>query len=886
MEPLEHWKKISFPLNRELPLRCILIVLFVLQLLVAVGLVGYLSLRNGEAAVEDLANQLMSEMGDRISERLNIYLLTPHLVNQLNEDALEMGQLKLDDLQNMERHFWRQSQNFKLISYIQFGNTQGEFVGLAINDDGTLTYQVTESTGALKTYSIDTNGDRKQHLKTSPNFDARQRPWYVVPQQADQPAWTDIYTWVNPPTLAITLGQPYYDAQGKFQGILATDLTLAQISDFLQELRLSDSGRTFILERSGDIVATSSAELPFVWRNHRPGRLMATHSEDGIVQATAAYLAKQVGGLHQINARHQTQFSIKGQQYFLQVTPLQDQHGLDWLSVLVIPESSFMAQINANTRTTLWLCVLALGGATYLGVCTASWIAKPILRFSQANQAISSGQFDQTVAVKGFKEIGILQQTFNRMAATLQATFSDLEATNLALKHEIAERQRAEEQFKQLALHDPLTGFPNRAFFMEQLERAIKQVQRHPDYLFAVLFIDLDRFKVINDSLGHQVGDQLLAAIAQQLHGLVRATDIVARLGGDEFVILLEPIEERKDAVRVANRIVQELNSPIDLGNRQVFTSASIGIALSSPDYTQGTDILRDADIAMYRAKTRGKACFEIFNERMYLQALDRLQLENDLRQALTLNQLQVYYQPIVNIQTGRLAGFEALGRWPHPDRGFIAPAEFIPIAEETGLIVPLGEWVLQTACQQMADWLVRYPSISHYTISVNISIKQLKDPNLLPKIDKVLEQSGLNGQQLALELTESILMENVIELNVILNHLKDRGIHLSIDDFGTGYSSLSYLHLFPFNTIKIDQSFIARLGAQGENQEIIEAILHLADQLKMDAISEGVESKQQLNYLMELSCQKAQGYYFSQPLPAEAAEVFVLNNPQLIQIH
>lgn len=886
MEQLGQGKKLRFPLNQEFPLRCILIVLFVLQLIVSVGLVGYLSLRNGEEAVEDLANQLMSEVGDRISERLNIYLLTPHLVNQLNEDALDIGHLKLTDLQSMERHFWRQSQVFELISYIQFGNRQGEFVGLAVNDDGTLTYQVTESTGALQTYSIDTNGDRKQHLKTFPDFDARQRPWYIVPQQADKPAWTEIYPWVSPPTLAITLGQPYYDAQGKFQGILATDLTLAQMSDFLKMLNLGESGRTFILERSGDIVATSSDELPFVWHNHRPGRLKAIHSDDGIVQATAAYLAKQEGGLVPTNARYQTQFSIQGKPYYLQVTPVQNQHGLDWLSVLVIPKSSFMAQIDANTRATLLLCLLALGGSTGLGIYTASWIAKPILRFSQASQAISSGQFNQTVAVKGFKEIGVLQQSFNRMVKKLEATFSDLEATNLALKQEIAERQRAEEQFKHLALHDPLTGFPNRAFFMEQLERSVKQVQRHPQYLFAVLFIDLDRFKVVNDSLGHQVGDQLLAAIAHRLHGLVRATDIVARLGGDEFVILLEPIEAINDAVRVADRIVQELNTPIDLGNRQVFTSASIGIALSSPDYDQGADVLRDADIAMYRAKNRGKACFEIFNERMYTQALDRLQLENDLRQAITLNQLQVFYQPIVNIQTGRLAGFEALGRWPHPERGFIAPTEFIPIAEETGLIVPLGEWILQHACQQMANWLLAYPSVSDYTISVNISIKQLKDPNLLPKIDTALTQSGLNSHQLALELTESILMDNVIELNVILNQLKDRGIQLRIDDFGTGYSSLSYLHLFPINTIKIDQSFIARIGDQGENQEIVETIINLADQLKMDTISEGVESQQQLNYLMQLSCQKAQGNYFSQPLSAEAAEMFILNNPQLIPIH
>ena len=886
MNRLGLWKNLTFPSKREFSLRFILSFLFVLQLLVSVGLVGFLSLRNGERAVEDLANQLMSEVGDRITERLDIYLLTPHIVNQLNEDALNVGQLKLNDLQAMERHFWQQSQVFDLISYIQFGNAQGEFVGLAVNDNGSLAYQVTESTGALQTYRIDANGNRQERLQATPKFDARLRPWYVVPYQADQPAWTDIYTWVNPPTLAITLGQPYYDAENRFQGILAADLTIAQISDFLRGLSVSDSGTTFILERTGNLVATSTNELPFVFQNDRPGRLMAINSKDGITKATAAYLTTQLGGLQRINSRRQTKFSIKGKQYFLQVTPLRDQHGLDWLSVLVIPESDFVSQINANTQTTLLLCLLALALAAYLGIYTASWIAQPILRISKASQAISSGQFDQKLDVKGFAEIGVLQRAFNRMAEKLQTTFSALEQTNLALHSEITERKQAEEQFKHLALHDPLTGFPNRIFLMEHLERGIKQVQRHPEYLFAVLFLDLDRFKVVNDSLGHHVGDQLLAAIAGQLQQLIRETDIVARLGGDEFVILLEPIEEVNDAVRVADRIVQELSLPIDLGNRQVFISASIGIALSTPDYQQGADMLRDADIAMYRAKNRGKACFEIFNERMYTQALDRLQLENELRQALSQNQMQVFYQPIVNISTGRLSGFEALGRWPHDVRGYIPPSEFIPIAEETGLIVQLGEWILQTACQRMADWQRAYASAADYTMSVNLSIKQLKDPTLLQKIDRILLQTGLSSKNLALELTESILMENVIELNAILHLLRERGIQLSIDDFGTGYSSLSYLHLFPINTIKIDQSFIQRIGTQGEHQEIIETIVNLANQLKMNSISEGVESQQQLNYLKGLSCETAQGNYFSQPLPPEAAEAFIVNNPQLIEVH
>lgn len=880
------WKNLSFLPRREFSLRFILSFLFVLQLLLSVGLIGFLSLRNKERAVENLANQLMSEVGDSIAERLNNYLLTPHIVNQLNENALNAGHLELNDLQAMEQHFWRQNQVFELISYIQFGNKQGEFVGLAVNDDGSLAYQATESTGTLHTYRLDANGNRQERLEVSPKFDARLRPWYIVPYQANKPTWSEIYTWVNPPTLAITLGQPYYDTENQFQGILAADLTISQISDFLRGLSISDSGKTFILERTGNLVATSTDELPFIFSDENPERLRAINSKDVITKATAAYLVDQLGGLRSINSRRQTQFSIKDKQYFLQVTPLQDQHGLDWLSVLVIPESDFMSQINANTQTTLILCLLALALATSLGIYTASWIAQPILRLSKASRAISLGQFNQKLDAKGFTEIGVLQQAFNRMAEKLQTTFSDLEQANLALQNEITERKQAEEKYMHLALHDPVTGFPNRIFLMEHLDRAIKHVQRNPEYLFALLFLDLDRFKVVNDSLGHHVGDQLLGAIATHLHQLIRETDIVARLGGDEFVILLEPIEEISDAAQIADRILQKLSSPIALDNCQVFTSASIGIALSTPDYRQGADMLRDADIAMYRAKNRGKACFEIFNEDMYAQALVRLQLENDLRQSLSKNQLQVFYQPIVDIKTGRLSGFEALARWPHEVRGYIPPSEFIPIAEETGLIVPLGEWVLQTACQQMANWQKVHTSAEHYIMSVNLSIKQLQDPTFLEKIDRILLQTELNSKNLALELTESILMENVFELNVIFHDLKERGIQLSIDDFGTGYSSLSYLHLFPIDTIKIDQSFIHDIGTQEDNQEIIETIVNLAKQLEMNSISEGVESQHQLNYLKSLSCEKAQGYYFSQPQPPDKVEILIINNPQIVETY
>ncbi|AFY78331.1 PAS domain S-box/diguanylate cyclase (GGDEF) domain-containing protein [Pleurocapsa sp. PCC 7327] len=437
---------------------------------------------------------------------------------------------------------------------------------------------------------------------------------------------------------------------------------------------------------------------------------------------------------------------------------------------------------------------------------------------------------------------------------------------------DITQEKLAQERLLYEALHDALTGLSNRTLFMERVENALQRAKRHSDYLFAVLFIDLDRFKIINDSLGHQVGDQLIISTAQRLEALVRATDTIARLGGDEFVILLDAIEDINDAIRIAERISAKLREPLKLDGREVFTSASIGIALSSSNYHQASDLLRDADIAMYRAKAKGKSCYEVFDKEMYAQALAQLQLENDMRQALERNEFQVYYQPIVSTQTGKISGFEALIRWQHPTCGFVSPAEFIPLAEETGLIVPIGEWILGSVCQQIKRWQEQFSFKFPLKVSVNLSAKQFRDTDFLRKIDKILMQTGLEGGNLQLELTESMLIDDVENLIGILSQLRVRGIQLSIDDFGTGYSSLSYLHRFPVNYLKIDRSFVKGLGDNTESLKITESIVALAHNLKLAAIAEGVETKEQLMQLRQLGCEYVQGYLFSPPVPVPAA--------------
>ncbi|NJM28565.1 MAG: EAL domain-containing protein, partial [Pseudanabaena sp. RU_4_16] len=425
------------------------------------------------------------------------------------------------------------------------------------------------------------------------------------------------------------------------------------------------------------------------------------------------------------------------------------------------------------------------------------------------------------------------------------------------------------------ALHDSLTGLPNRVlFYWIGLKIALFHAKRRTDYSFAVLFIDLDRFKIINDSLGHLVGDRLLIAIASLLKGCVRDVDSVARLGGDEFTILLDDIKDVSDAIAIAERIQAKLLSSFDLDGHSVFTSASIGIALNfAADYESGTDLLRDADIAMYRAKENGKARYEVFEHKMYAQTLKLSKLENDLRQAIERQEFLLYYQPIVSLTTGQLTGFEALLRWQHPERGLVAPMEFIPVAEDTGLIVPIGEWVLRDACRQIQIWRSQFSLPENFKVSVNITSKQLRCENLLEVIDQILAETGLDGSNLRLEITESMLMDGTAEAITRLEQIRERKIHLSLDDFGTGYSSLSYLHRFPINTLKIDRSFVSFMSSDTNNIEIANTIIMLAHSLGMDAIAEGIETVEQCEQLKALGCELGQGYLFDKPLEQKAVE-------------
>lgn len=454
---------------------------------------------------------------------------------------------------------------------------------------------------------------------------------------------------------------------------------------------------------------------------------------------------------------------------------------------------------------------------------------------------------------------------------------AQLVAANEELTKEVCERKQIEEQLRHNAFHDGLTDLANRALFMDHLQLALARAKRHEDYQFAVLFLDLDRFKVINDSLGHTVGDKLLIGIARRLETAMRPGDTLARLGGDEFTILLDDLGAAGEAQAVAKRLLRELAMPYNLGGHEVFITVSVGIALSATEYQRPEELLRDADTAMYRAKQLGKARSEVFNQAMHTRAMDMLEIERDLRWAVERRELFLQYQPIVSLATGGLRGFEALVRWQHPQRGLIPPMKFIPIAEETGLIIQIGQWVLGEACRQMRQWQELATTDELLTMNVNLSSKQFMQPDLLEQIQLALAETGLEACSLKLEITESVVMENIETATRTLEQLRALGVELSIDDFGTGYSSLSYLQRFPVSTLKVDRSFISRITESAETTEIVRTIMKLAQTLGMDVVAEGVETEQQRAQLSALECEFGQGYYFARPMDADGAEAFLL---------
>ncbi len=459
----------------------------------------------------------------------------------------------------------------------------------------------------------------------------------------------------------------------------------------------------------------------------------------------------------------------------------------------------------------------------------------------------------------------------------LQLYVGEQEELNKSLKE-------SKEKFRHAAFHDPLTDLPNRNLFIETLKFILEKHKQTSNYNFAVLFLDLNRFKTINDSLGHSTGDRLILSVAKRLTDSVRDGDLVARFAGDEFGIILSNIAGIEEAFILADSIKQRIASPFSIAGREVFSSVSVGIAIGSKDYEEADEVLRDADIAMYHAKGSAKG-IEVFNRSMHTRALTLLQVETDLRHALERDELCAYFQPIVELSSMKLVGFESLIRWNHPTRGLVPPGEFISISEETNLIIPMTLWMLRDSCEKLVKWQNKSPLNKGLFLSVNLSGKHFAHKDMVNQIDRILVDTGIDPFTLKLEITESAVMENAESAIKMLKELKKLGVQLSIDDFGTGYSSLSYLHRFPIDTLKIDRSFVSTMEDGSENGEIVRTVISLAKTLGMNVVAEGIETVHQLHQLRVLNCEYGQGYLFSRPVPLEDAEMMIDDKTRWQQI-
>ncbi len=497
-------------------------------------------------------------------------------------------------------------------------------------------------------------------------------------------------------------------------------------------------------------------------------------------------------------------------------------------------------------------------------------------------------------AVVGF--FGIVYLTFRKFVDDLRQSVDkakhaereraeQAEAHVSELEHYVAELERSShalqeshENFRHAAYHDALTGLPNRNYFMDTLKDLLQESRENDEVNFAVLFLDLKSFKTINDSLGHSLGDRLIKNVAKRLSGMVREEDMTARFSGDKFGVILRDLLSRDEATAFADRLAKRLSEPYTLDGRQVFTSAKIGIAYGNSKYPEAEDILRDADIAMYYAKDNEEN-YVIFDQKMHIRAVTRLQLETDLRFAIERREFELFYQPIISLDTASLSGFEALVRWNHPQRGIVPPNEFIYIAENTGLIVPMTVQILTSACEQVVKWQQKYKSSEPLSIAVNLSGKHFGHPDLVEQIKTVISETGIDPASLKLELTESAVMDNAETAILMLKQIKETGVRISIDDFGTGYSSLSYLHRFPIDLLKVDRSFVSAMEENSENGEIVRTVIALAKALNLKVVAEGIESIHQFHQLRILGCEYGQGYLFSKPLPLADIERLLADN-------
>lgn len=857
-------KEIRVPLQpRTIPLRWVLVIPLAIQTAAIAALMAWLSWQSGQRTLEILANRLQREAASRVADYLGPRLSLPQEMTRLVAFSIRNQQIDMDDPQGRYRAFWNTLNTLESIDNLAWGDVEGNYTSVQFDADrsSVLLYERRRSPGDpergdLVSYVLDREGNRQNQLDEFPNFDPRDRPWYREGSRAGRAVWSPIFPFFsNSNVLVLATSYPVYDPFGNLQGVLSARVYLSDLNQFLQRLQVSETGLAFVVDEGHQLVAASVATpllapvRPDGTGRPGPARRVAAHES---AHPTIRAIAQALSQRRPLPAPgdHNLDLTLQGKRYLVRELPFRDDYGLRWRIVVAIPEEDFANQIIANKHTMLLSLAIALLGSITLSTLTARWLQRPIQRLVRAADEMAQGAWHVHLPKSRIDELDHLAIAFQTTAGHLQQIFGELE------------RQ---------ATTDPLTGLLNRTGFSSQLEHLLSDAGR-PQRPFALLFLDLDDFKVVNDTLGHPIGDRLLIEVAQRIRHTLPPQAILGRFGGDEFTILL-PSTPPQAAAKVAEAICNALNTPFTLHGHAVFARTSIGLVHSDTATAQRAgDALRDADLALYSAKRQGKSRYAPFDDTMRQQSLNRFELESDLHRAIDRGELETFYQPIISLRTGQITCFEALLRWRHPSRGFISPTVFIPIAEETGAIIELGEWVLERACQQTQQWRSDATLQKQPRIAVNCSIVQLGRSNFADRVLAIVNRSQLGLGNLTLEITESLLMQGADFAQSHLEILSAQGIQLSIDDFGTGYSSLSYLHRLPLNSLKIDRSFISDLGTNPRNTSIVRAIITLAHQLDLAVVAEGVSSTYHVSQLRAMRCNSAQGFLMSPPVDAGRA--------------
>jgi diguanylate cyclase (GGDEF)-like protein len=838
--------------SRSLPLSLILIAPFVIQIVGAIAITGWISYQNGQRTVSDLASGLLVQAKLRVKERLDRLLNQSQAIVQANTFTFQQGYISLDKEAELQKYLWEQVQrNPSSQRAIFVGDERGRF--LSVRSDNTMTVVEQLGTQLRSFYSLDDRGNRLKLLK-SIRYDPRERPWYKQALSDTNPIWTAPYLFSSG-VLGITAAQSIRDSNGQVIAVSGLDLSLEDFDAFLQSIQLSPSSQLFVIERSGQLVASSHQPSTVNIPNNAktPQRIMATETKNPIMQESTNYLLSAKGSLEKIDEALTLEVPIQNERYFLSVLPYRVRDDLDWLVLTVVSEKDFSRQIQDNNRTTFLLCGVSLFVAIAIGILTSRSLVQTISRLTKATDELAHGRWELISASNGgSKEMNNLVDSFDNMVDRLQDIFGKLES---------------------FAYVDALTGLPNRAAFLVSLQQSITKTKHSEPLSFAVLLIELYSFKLIENSLGPATSDLLLQSVATRLQECLQVFEshavYLSRLERDEFAILIKDITDTTIAVNSAQNILKAFQQPFHLGQQDVLAEAIIGVVVDPDRFDLPEEILRNVNLAKFNAKAQGKQRYVVFDGLMRIETAERLQLAADLQYAIARNELELWYQPIVTLEPGKISSFEALVRWRHSTLGLISPLKFIPIAEENGTIVSIGEWILRAACLQKLMWNKQSPTLKAVQISVNVSAQQLLSPDFADRVEHILKETGLEGSHIQLEITESAAVSQPTAIGQTLNRIQGLGMKICIDDFGTGYSHLSHLLQLPIDILKIDRSFVGEIGVNPKNAEIAKTILALTTCLGIEAVAEGVETSVQLEHLRSLNCQKFQGYLFSPPIPA-----------------